>query len=57
MDMPELYSLVLPDGQEYDGMLTEESSSSKAGYASSAQARLMSIDCDKHVITKVMVYP
>jgi hypothetical protein len=40
MDMSELYSLVRPDGQEYDVMLTEESNSSKAGYASSAQARL-----------------
>jgi hypothetical protein len=40
MDMPALYSLVRPDGQEYDVMLTEESNSSKAGYASSAQDRL-----------------
>jgi hypothetical protein len=40
MDVPALYSLVHPDGQECDVMLTEESNSSKAGYASSAQARL-----------------
>jgi hypothetical protein len=40
MDMPALYSLVRPDGQEYDVMLTEEPNSSNAGYASSAQARL-----------------
>jgi hypothetical protein len=40
MDMPSLCSLVRPDGQEYNFMLTEESNSSKAGYASSAQARL-----------------
>jgi hypothetical protein len=40
MDMPALYSVVRPNGQEYDVMLTEESNSSKAGYASSAQARL-----------------
>jgi hypothetical protein len=39
-DMPALYSLVRPDGQEHDVMLQEESNSSKAGYASSAQARL-----------------
>jgi hypothetical protein len=44
MNMPALYSLVRPDGQYYDVMLTEEptpaTNSSKAGYASSAQARL-----------------
>jgi hypothetical protein len=40
MDMPALYSLVCPDGQKYDVVLTEESNSSRAGYASSAQARL-----------------
>jgi hypothetical protein len=40
MGMPALYILVRPDGQKYDVMLTEESNSSKAGYASSAQARL-----------------
>jgi hypothetical protein len=40
MDMPALYSLVRPDGPVYDTLLEEESNSSKAGYASSAQARL-----------------
>jgi hypothetical protein len=40
MNMPELYSLVRPNGQQHDGMLQEESNSSKAGYASSAQAHL-----------------
>jgi hypothetical protein len=40
MDMPALYSLIRPDGQQHDVMFKEESNSSKAGYASSAQARL-----------------
>jgi hypothetical protein len=40
MDMPALYSLMRPDGQQHYVMLQEESNSSKAGYASSAQARL-----------------
>jgi hypothetical protein len=40
MDMPALYSLVRPDGQKCDVMLTEESNSIKSGYAFSAQARL-----------------
>jgi hypothetical protein len=40
MDVPALYSLIRPDGQQHDVMLQEESNSSKAGYASSAQARL-----------------
>jgi hypothetical protein len=40
MDMPALYSWIRPDGQQHDVMLQEESNSSKAGYASSAQARL-----------------
>jgi hypothetical protein len=40
MDMPALYSLVRPDGHQYQVMLTEESNSSKAGYASSDHARL-----------------
>jgi hypothetical protein len=40
MDMPALYSLIRPDGQQHDVMLQEESNSSRAGYTSSAQARL-----------------
>jgi hypothetical protein len=40
MDMSALYSLIRPDGQQHDVMLQEESNSSKAGYASSEQARL-----------------
>jgi hypothetical protein len=40
MDMPSLYSDVRPDGPVYDTLLVEESNSSNAGYASSAQARL-----------------
>jgi hypothetical protein len=40
MDMPALYSLVRPDSQNNDGILAEESNSSKAGYSSSAHARL-----------------
>jgi hypothetical protein len=40
MDMPDLYSFIRSDGQQHDVMLQEESNSSKAGYASSAQARL-----------------
>jgi hypothetical protein len=40
MDLPALYSLVRPDGQGYRVLLEEESNSSKAGYASSTQARL-----------------
>jgi hypothetical protein len=40
MDMPALYSLVLPDGHHYEVMLEEEYSSSKSGYASSDQACL-----------------
>jgi hypothetical protein len=39
MDIPALYSLVRPEGQNHDVMLTEESNSRKAGYASSAHAR------------------
>jgi hypothetical protein len=40
MDMPAVYSLVRPDGQQYEVMLTEETNPSKAGsgYATSAQA-------------------
>jgi hypothetical protein len=40
LDMPVLYSLVRPDDQRYQIILEEESNSSKAGYASSTQARL-----------------
>jgi hypothetical protein len=40
MDMLAFYSLIRPDGQQHDVMLQEEFNSSKAGYASSAQARL-----------------
>jgi hypothetical protein len=40
MDMPALYSLVRPDGQEYDVLLQEQSHYSRAGFASSTQARL-----------------
>jgi hypothetical protein len=40
MDMPALYSLVRPDGQEYDVLMQELSHSSRAGFASSIQARL-----------------
>jgi hypothetical protein len=40
MDMLALYSLIRPDGHKHDFMLQEESNSSKAGYASSAQSRL-----------------
>jgi hypothetical protein len=40
MDIPDLFSLIRPDGQQHDAMLQEESNSSEAGYASSAQARL-----------------
>jgi hypothetical protein len=40
MDMPTLYSLVWPDGKEYDVLLQEQSNSSRAGFASSTQARL-----------------
>jgi hypothetical protein len=40
MDMPALYSLIWPDGQQHDVMLQEEKNSSKSGYASSAQAWL-----------------
>jgi hypothetical protein len=40
MDIPDLYSLIWPDGKQHDVMLQEESNSSKAGYASSAHARL-----------------
>jgi hypothetical protein len=40
MDMPALYILIRPVGQQHDVMLQEESNSSKAGYASSLQARL-----------------
>jgi hypothetical protein len=39
MDMPALYSMVRPEGQNHDVMLTEEYNSSKDGYASSAHAR------------------
>jgi hypothetical protein len=35
-----MYIMVRPEGQNHDVMLTEESNSSKAGYASSAHARL-----------------
>jgi hypothetical protein len=41
MDMSALYSLVRPEGQNHDVMLTEESNSSKVGYASSAHARFV----------------
>jgi hypothetical protein len=40
MDMPPLYSLVRPDGQEYDVLLQEQYHSSRAGFASSTQAHL-----------------
>jgi hypothetical protein len=40
MDMPALYSLIRPDGQQHDVVLQEESNSSKAGYAFSVQARM-----------------
>jgi hypothetical protein len=40
MDMPALYSLVLPDGQEYDVLLQEQSHSSRAGFSSSTQLHL-----------------
>jgi hypothetical protein len=40
MDMPALYSLIRPYSQQHDVILKEESNPSKAGYASSAQARL-----------------
>jgi hypothetical protein len=40
MDMPDLYSLVHPDGQHHHVMLQEESNYRKSGYASSVQARL-----------------
>jgi hypothetical protein len=40
MDMPALYSLVRTDGQEYDVLLQEQYHSSRAGFASSTQARL-----------------
>jgi hypothetical protein len=40
MDMPSLYSLVRPESQNHDVMLTEESNSSKTGCASSAHAHL-----------------
>jgi hypothetical protein len=40
MDMPALYSLVSPDGQEYDVLLQEQSHSSRAAFASSTQAHL-----------------
>jgi hypothetical protein len=40
MDMHALYSLVRPDGQEYDVLLQEQYHSSRAGFGSSTQARL-----------------
>jgi hypothetical protein len=40
MDMPALYSLVRPDGQDYDVILQEQSHSSRAGFASSTQSHL-----------------
>jgi hypothetical protein len=40
IDMPALYSLIGPYGQQHDVILQEESNSSKAGYASSEQASL-----------------
>jgi hypothetical protein len=40
MDMPALYSLVRPNGQEYDILLQEQSHSSRSGFASSTHARL-----------------
>jgi hypothetical protein len=40
MDMSALYSLVRPDGQEYDVLLQEQSHSSRAGFSSSTQLRL-----------------
>jgi hypothetical protein len=40
MDMPALYSLVRPDGQECDAFLQEQSHFSRAGFASSTKAQL-----------------
>jgi hypothetical protein len=40
MYMPALYTLVSPDGQNHDMMLTEEYNSSESGYVYSAHARL-----------------
>jgi hypothetical protein len=40
MDMPALYNLVRPDGQEYNALLQEKSHSSRAIFSSSNQARL-----------------
>jgi hypothetical protein len=40
MDIIALYSLVRPAAQEYDVLLQEQSHSSRAGFASSTQARL-----------------
>jgi hypothetical protein len=39
-DMSALYSLVRPDGKDYDVLLQEQSHSRRAGYAYSTQARL-----------------
>jgi hypothetical protein len=47
MDMPALYSLVKTDGKNLKALLEEQSHSSKAGYASSKQARLsLSFQCN-----------
>jgi hypothetical protein len=40
MDMPALYSLVRPDGQDYYVLLQEQYHSSRVGFSSSTQARL-----------------
>jgi hypothetical protein len=40
MDIPSVFSLVRPEGQNHDVMITEELNYSKAGYASSSHARL-----------------
>jgi hypothetical protein len=46
MDMPALYSLVKTDGKNLKALLEEQFHSSKAGYASSKQARLsLSFQC------------
>jgi hypothetical protein len=40
MNMPALYTIVRPNGKEYDVILQEQSSSSRAGFSSSTQAHL-----------------
>jgi hypothetical protein len=46
MDMPALYSIVKTDGKNLKALFEEQSHSSKAGYASSKQARLsLSFQC------------